>query len=266
MGNYVAPSRIDRRSARMAGRYDRIGEYFVASLVVHLTFHPSAVKSLRDAIQQAGRDDSVIRDFDSFNFGPINPPSPALRASWVEEELGYTGWEEVNDKSSSFWSEALSPDTHKIAWMSRRCTQCYAGFLEWLWRIGDQPADLIDLTDVGVEGPNKAAKPFPTLCIGALPADLIFENELVDRARPLTADERKGYRDQWARLRRENAPLRVIENGELASAPMTFFDDLLMSFVTSEWQKTAKPIAFALVDDMSLMQVGDMVRTHPCDG
>jgi hypothetical protein len=60
-------------------------------------------------------------------------------------------------------------------------------------------------------------------------------------------------------LRAENAPLRVLRNGELVSAPITFFDDLLLSFVTDQWRKTAMIIARALGAswDDDCMQVGD---------
>ena len=61
----------------------------------------------------------------------------------------------------------------------------------------------------------------------------------MDLAEPLPATKRRRYRDLWQRLRSENAPLRVIEGGELVSAPISYFDTRLMSYVTNDWQKVA---------------------------
>jgi Protein of unknown function len=49
--------------------------------------------------------------------------------------------------------------------------------------------------------------------------------------------ERRRYRELWRQLCSENAPLRVIDGDELVSAPISFFDSLLMSSVTDKWQK-----------------------------
>jgi protein-disulfide isomerase-like protein with CxxC motif len=70
---------------------------------------------------------------------------------------------------------------------------------------------------------------------------------------------RRRYRDLWQRLRSENAPLRVIAGGELVSAPISFFDTQLMSYVTNDWQKVARVIGQTLVAEMDVIQVGDIV-------
>jgi hypothetical protein len=51
--------------------------------------------------------------------------------------------------------------------------------------------------------------------------------------------ERLRYRELWGQLLSENAPLRVIDGDKLVSAPMSYFDSVLMSYVTDKWQKIA---------------------------
>lgn len=51
--------------------------------------------------------------------------------------------------------------------------------------------------------------------------------------------ERLRYRELLGRLLSENAPLRVIDGDKLVSAPMSYFDSMLMSYVTDKWQKVA---------------------------
>jgi hypothetical protein len=229
----------------------------VAASKLHIVFNSSAAASLRDALRQAGRDERVVSLSDCLSFGPINPPDPELRRKWVEEELDYTGWEEVIGETS-FWREALSISHRKIAWLSRRSAQEYAGFLEWLWRLDEEPIEVVDLTDVMVAG--KTGRHF-AISLGMLPPHKIIENELLNRTETLTVPLRVQYRELWRRLRTENAPLRILSEGELVSAPLSLFDPLLLSCATPEWQKAARVIGEALSDfwKTSVLQTGDLV-------
>jgi hypothetical protein len=233
----------------------------MAAPVRHVVFNSSAAGGLRDALNQAGRDERVISLFDCLSFGPINPPDARLRAEWVEKELGHIGWDEVVGETTSFWTEALSRSHRKVVWFSRRSAQEYAGFLEWLWRLGDEPADVIDLTDVMVRGVAGSADPVRAISLALLPPRAILENGLLDDAKILNPDLRARYREQWLRLRTDNAPLRVLNNGELASAALSYFDPLLLSLAAPEWQKTARIIGQALTEfwDTSVLQTGDLV-------
>lgn len=234
----------------------------MAASTLHIVFNSSAAAGLRDALQQAGRDERVVSLSDCLSFGPINPPDPELRRRWVEEELDYTGWEEVIGEATSFWSEALSISNRRVAWLSRRSAQEYAGFLEWLWRLDEEPIEVIDLTDVMVAGNSTGlTERHFAISLGMLPPHKIFENELFDRAEALTAILRAQYRELWGRLRIENAPLRILSEGELVSAPLSFFDPLLLSSATPEWQKAARVVGEALSDfwKTSVLQTGDLV-------
>lgn len=227
--------------------------------ILHVVFTPSGAGSLRQALGQAGRKDAVIAFFDDLRFGPIDPPDPLLRTKWVEAELGWTGWEEVTARSKQFWLEACSPSSRKIAWLSRRSGLEYAGFLEWLWRLGDAPCEVVDLTEVTVMRPPPLP-PAPAISLGILSPDAIQSNGLCDLATPLQAAERKRYLDLWRQLRVENAPLRVVASDILSSAPISFFDPLLMSHVTDHWQKVAMIVGLSLSSqwDSGVFQTGDI--------
>jgi len=235
----------------------------MAQRIVHVVFTPSGAGCLRQALKSARRDDEVVTFFDNLSFGPINPPD-ASRAKWVESELGWTGWDEVASSSETLWREALCSERKKVAWLSRRSPMEYAGFLEWLWRLGDAPSELVDLTDVTIShrtehGPPR--RPRLAISVAMLHPDIIASEKLWDLAKPLQTDMRTGYLDLWRRLREENAPLRVLEGGDLVSAPISFFDSLLMSHATDEWQKVARIIGEALATewDDDIFQTGDLV-------
>ena len=230
---------------------------------LHVVLTPSGAGCLREALKNAGRDDRVIAFFDDLSFGPINPAGSALRAEWVENELGWTNWEEVTALSERFWHEALSTDHRKVAWLSRRSAMEFAGFLEWLCRLGDEPCEIIDLTDFKLSRPSKHGPPMPAVLVvslAMLPPTEIAGNNLFDQAKALSATARSEYQTLWRQLRAENAPLRVLTGNTLQSAPISFFDSLLMSFVSDNWQKVARVVGDALASqsDDRIFQTGDI--------
>jgi len=230
--------------------------------MLHVVFTPAAAGDLRKALGEAGRAGRVVCAFEDFSFGPINPPDASARQRWVEDELGYTGWDDVIAQTDAFWRESLSAHDRKLAWFSRRSAQEYAGFLEWLWRLGDSPCEIVDLTDVTVLDQNdKPAAPHLAVSLALLHSHQILKSHLLDRAAPLTPSARDRARELWHRLRIENAPLRVLATGSLASAPISHFDQLLLSFATPDWQKVAMIVGKALASFCTdwLIQTGDLV-------
>ena len=233
----------------------------MSDTILHVVFNMSAAGTLRSALAQDGRTERVIGLSDSLSFGPIDPPDLVLRTAWVEEELGFSGWDEVGGQTTSFWSEALSRTHRRIAWLTRRSSQEYAGFLEFLWRLGDEPVEMVDLTDTMVrQEANGPTKPRLAVSLALLSPEVIRDNNLWHYAEDLTPGSRDVYRERWARLKADNAPLRILSAGELVSAPISVFDPVLLSCATTEWQKAARIIGAALCETCTTeLQTGDLV-------
>jgi uncharacterized protein DUF3658/uncharacterized protein DUF1835 len=230
---------------------------------LHVAFTSSGAESLRQALMDAGRDDQVVACFDNLSFGPINPPDPSLRATWVANELGWTEWGDAAPERERFWNEALSSNHRKVAWLPRRSAMEYTGFLEWLWRLGDDPCEIVDLTDLKVSQRPKHEPATPAALARSL-ANLapkqINDGHLFDQAKTLPATARSKYHSLWRQLRAENAPLRVLANDTLVSAPISFFDTLVMSQVTGQWRKVARVVGQALYSQMDdqIFQTDDL--------
>jgi hypothetical protein len=239
---------------------------------LHVVFNPPAAAELRRALAQIGRDDRVVGLFDDLSFGPINPPDPGPRAQWMERELGWKGWEEVGDEVAAFWATALAHRGPRVAWMSRRSAQEYAGFLELVWRLGDSPCELVDLTEVTFTSTDKKSGEQRTWLAGSLghlPAWRIVDANLLALPRALTPETRDALRSTWRVLRDENAALRVLRpNLKLISAPISFFDDQLLSKARADrWLKASRVVAETMASfyDDDLYQTGDLVlasRVH----
>jgi Protein of unknown function len=91
--------------------------------------------------------------------------------------------------------------------------------------------------------------------------DTIRVSGLWDLAEPLPPTTQTRYIDLWRQLRSENVPLRVLDGGELVSAPISFFDSALMSHVTESWQRVSRVVGQALVSGMDdrVTHVSDIV-------
>ncbi len=257
--------------------------------VLHIVFTPGGAWSLRRALDAVGRDDRVICLLDDLSLGPIAPPDPYARAAWAQTQLGFTAWpnpetrfdladgefghirwDELVPLTQMFWRDALSDGSRKIVWVTRRSAMEYAGFLEWLWRAGDTPFEIVDLTEAMVSNyrPDRAGTP-PVLAVSLRrlwPEDIIA-NKLLDRAVPLEASDRSRYRALRQQLRAENAPFRVVSDQGLVSAPMSFFDDRLLSEAVGNWRKVAWIVGhvYGAHHDDNLHQTGLMVLASRID-
>jgi hypothetical protein len=230
--------------------------------VVHYVFTPSGYGTLVRALRSAGRNDPVVVTSHGLNAGPIDPSDPSARARWLEDELGLVDRKGAA-RSKRVWDESLFPGHRKIAWLTRRSALEYAGFLDWLWHRGDTPCDLVDLSDAKISYPREdgsTPEKVSPISLALLNPDTIAHNRLWDLAEPLQTTERLRYRKLWDQLLLENAPLRILDGEKLVSAPITFFDEMLMSLVTEDWQKAARIVgtAMALEIDEDIIQTGDV--------
>src|SRR5436190_11431996 len=234
--------------------------------IFHFVFTDSGAGCLVEALREAGRDDYVIASHDEMNFGPINPADPSLRTKWVETEFGPTDWSSFTAASEPLCDETLFPNHRKVAWLSRRSAAEYAGFLEWLWRLGEAPCEIVDMTDVEVSYRPEHGPPRPpslAMSLARLSHHTIRKNKFWDLAEPLQATARGRYQDIWRQLRSENAPLRVIDSDKLVSAPITFFDAKLLLHAKPDWQKVSNIFAQMLLSEAheTLIQIDQMLVT-----
>ena len=74
--------------------------------------------------------------------------------------------------------------------------------------------------------------------------------------------ERAEHQARWRQLLSDNAPIRIVDrDGTLTSAPISYFDPLLLSCETSAWQKVARIVGEALASflEHGVHQTGDLV-------
>lgn len=209
---------------------------------LHVVFNLSAAETLRKTLREIDRGGSVFGLEDDFSFGPIGSADPALRARWVEDALGYSGWADVSESTLQLIKATTAAEDPPIAWISPDSARSVAGFLWWLSQIGDGPVRQNRIDRMGLMNPDRLR-----VCI--------------DGPVQLTEGERKKASDNWQALARENAALRVLSGSALVSAPLTVFDDLLLSNVQKDWKKMALVVGTTLATfyDDGVFQTCDLV-------
>jgi hypothetical protein len=180
----------------------------------HILFNHSAAPELRRALTDAGKDDNVLVLPDNLSLGPINPPDWNERARWIAKEL-LRELPDLTAEIDAFWGEALASGVKAVAWMSRRSTWEYANFLEWLWRMEDLPRQIIDLTEVRFPWEKYPERSSLVVSSALITPKNFLKYKLWDAAIELPEVDRQRYRKIWQGLREENAPLRILRDGEL---------------------------------------------------
>ena len=226
--------------------------------VIHVAFNMSAAGSLRRALERIGCKERVIGQPDDLSFGPIDQEGSFARLGWTESELKYNGYWEVLEFDNLFWGEATSANIHPLVWVSRRCAKEYAGFLQFISRVPHDDFEIIDITDVTF---SNGKGTFLAHSLGEIAPEQIVEARLTERQTRLTIAEIENYRAAWRKLRSENAPLRVVSAEGLISAPITYFDGIISSFVQENWTKCARVIGEVLTDQACgpFWQAGDLL-------
>jgi len=220
--------------------------------VVHVVFGISTSETLCQALAEDDRPEEVVSCADNFALGPIVPMDAAGRLRGLTDILGVYDWFSRYEESlvfgnAPFLAASIAKDIQPVVWFSRRDSRSYAGFLWWLSHLGEAPCEIVDLTDMLIVGDPAGDRLLPPHL--AVSPGLVPPHEMIrlrEMARPLLPEERRRYQARWQALVRENAPLRVIEGTELVSAPITFFDPLLLSCVVSNWRKMSRIVGEAM--------------------
>jgi hypothetical protein len=226
--------------------------------VVHVVFDLSAAGSLRHALELIGRRERVIGQPDDLSLGPIDYDSIRVRLDWIDNELWYENYREITEFDNLFWSEAMSPAIHPVAWVNRRCAREYAGFLQFLWRVPHSDFEIVDITDIDF---SNGKSPFAIHSLGEVAPQQIIDAGLPARQTHLSIAEIESYKAAWRKLRSENAPLRLVTSEGLVSAPITYFDDLISTYVRDDWTKCARIIGEVLIEQARgpFRQAGDLL-------
>jgi hypothetical protein len=232
---------------------------------LHVVFGTSAQETLNEALRFAGVDEHVVAFPDDLSIGPINGECGEARVAWMVREFGpaFACLSNLPVELEAFWRALRSTEATPVIWFTRRSAREYSGFLELAWTLGERPYQIVDFTGADLvkrlhEGPGKfriylglgEMQPFEAACF-------------LGSTQVLSSSQRDHYRHIWSQLRGEDAALRVLTDGGLASEPASFFDDALLKATPTSWQKIADTIGevWGLSWYDNVLQISAMVLT-----
>lgn len=193
--------------------------------VIHVAWGASRSGSVRDALRRPGCGDLVIALTDALSLGPIDTLDPGARAAWFEantrrdDEPVVAGIDPERP-----WVEATAAGAYPVYWVCLTDAVEHAAFLAFASRMAGRPFDIVDATGLALTTVGGVS---PIWSLGLLGPEDIVASGLVERRRPFSRAEGDAAVAAWSRLRRENAPLRIVRDGRLVSAPLTQFDAAL---------------------------------------
>ena len=209
-----------------------------ATEIVHVAFGVSRADAIRDALRMQRCGERVVALPATLSHGPIDPPDPDVRQAWVRTVLRCDPLDDCRE-SEAPWTEATAPSIHPVYWVCLANAGEHACFLEFAHRIVGRPFDIVDATGLDFVTRNGVRSPWS---LGLMRPKDIVASGLRGRRRPYTRTEGDAAAAAWARLRAENAPLRIVRDGCLVSAPLTHFDAALVARSLPEWEVAARLI------------------------
>ncbi len=215
---------------------------------VHIVFGRSVADSLREALARLGRAERVVGLPDGLDVGSIDPPDPFLRQAWGRDVLRADpalrdGLLDDPAAVEPAWAAATASGLHPVFWACLRAPAEHACLLAFAARMGDRPFDLVDATDLAFTTRDGVRSPW---FLGLMRPEDFVASGLYAMRRPVSLAERRAASDAWARLQRDDTPLRIVRDGRLVSAPLTHHDALLLGQARGKWEVAARLVGRAI--------------------
>ncbi len=205
---------------------------------VHVAFGWAIAESICDALRMLGRNERVIGLPENLSFGPINPPDTKFRHAWMRSILRCEPSDGLREIEQS-WTIVTSPDVYPVFWVCKSCAAEQATFLEFVFRMDGRPFDIIDATGLDFVTADCVKRPWS---LGLMRPEDIVSCGLYRKRRLVSSTEMSAALRVWSQLRKENAPFRIVRDGTLVSASLTYFDAFLIDRATQEWEIAARLI------------------------
>ncbi|MCJ2074049.1 DUF1835 domain-containing protein [Methylobacterium sp. J-030] len=197
-----------------------------AAETIHVAWGVSRAESVREALRLQGCAERVIALSHALTVGPIASLDGQARRAWLAANTR----DDDEDRPDQVdleapWAEATAAGIHPVFWVCRTDAAEHACLLAFAARMAGRPFDIVDATGFDFTDFSQVS---PIWSLGQLRPGEIVASGLGRRRRPFARAERDAAAAAWAQLRRENAPLRILRDGRLVSAPLTQFDAVLV--------------------------------------
>jgi hypothetical protein len=161
--------------------------------------------------------------------------------AWLDAECPIPGsWDWLPEEHELFWKDAGQPAEHRLVWLSSNSAHEVAGYLAYLSRHSELPAEVVR--------PNQYIPLHPTYgpLLGTGSANVEQLANVLRHAKRNSVGDDRAWFGRWVELESENAHLRIMDGAELVSAPVETYDRLLLGAAKTDWQKGVLLVGNAL--------------------
>lgn len=218
---------------------------------LHLVQGDSAAGSLRQAFRAAGCGDEIATLMDDLSCGPIDWTDAGARTAWWGRY-----WEAMSDQGprlAAFWSR-LEGAERVVVWAGRGAAAEHCFLLAVAQVLRERGFGL-----VACEAGTAGVDPAWAGCVAHQRPEVL--RGLIGMERMVGPKEQAAMAARWEVLQRENAPFRVVREGEVVSVPEDYFDAALLAEVGREPMRAARVVGGAMGREPAWRQVGDMMLT-----
>lgn len=192
------------------------------------------------ALRPRDNGDAVVSLGDDLSWGPVEGDL-AGRAAYFETECPIPGgWQWLPEAHAEFWTAIDGWPGERLIWLGANSACEHAGYLAYLDHCHDRPAEVVRPDDYFAPHPVYG----PAGSIGVLDAEQLAD-ALANAPRRPVGDDAEQF-GRWAELQREDALLRIVDDGRLISARVDHFDSFVTDAVGSEWKAAARVVGDAL--------------------
>jgi Protein of unknown function/Domain of unknown function (DUF1835) len=225
--------------------------------VLHVSPSGLTGACLSEAMRIAGLRQEVLPFRDDLSCGPIAWGTAQERAAWWSP----TDEPRLCQEFEAFWHRLETAHERLVVWFGRQAASELSFFLALADRLRGRPYDIVDVTQLQwpiTQSDGSSALMPPAGAVAVVPPDQLAP--LIGTARPLATDEAEDAALIWERLRRQNAPFRIVTPTGLTSAPIDHFDSSILRSAGKEWRNSDSIIAWAMArNGPPYMQVGDIM-------
>jgi Protein of unknown function/Domain of unknown function (DUF1835) len=211
--------------------------------MIHVFFCASAAGTFRQLLNARGIVEKVADLSEELDFGPISHGELVEREQWLNQnipmELGDRDW---LAESEVRFRRNIALDVVRLIWIAPASASEQAGLYWYISNFGVQNISMA-VADFAFGGTWNEKSPLRLGELGVEPMGQLYDVCIRTPWNPTRFPE-----DRWNALVTEKALLRVVNNGQLVSAPDNYFDDFLLARCSDEWVKFHRVIGNAMGD------------------
>lgn len=204
--------------------------------MIHVLFSSSAAGTLRQLFNSRGAEEHVVDLTEWLDTGWISSDRIEDRIEWFEERPPWKdNWAWAAESVEKFLA-AVDADNERIVWLAPRAADEQSGFYWYLHQTQTPPTQMI-IADYPLVG---AWCGEPPLSLGELGLESM--SQLFDECPRVEWDAARFPVARWRSLMDDAAVLRIVDDGELRSAPAGHYDEALLRWCPTEWTKWVRVV------------------------